>query len=79
MHIQKTEDILGRLGLTTAALNHARERDVTLDDACHDLEQLASEMESGSTDPELVRLANELEMEIRQRLKTPARKSGPTR
>lgn len=79
MHLQKTEDILARLGLTAAALNNARENDGTLDEACSDLEQLASKMESGSTDPEFVRLATELEAEIRQRLKTPIGTSEQTR
>lgn len=76
MHIKQTEDILDRLGLTAAALHHARDNDVTLDEACSDLEQIASELESSSTDPELVRLASELEIEIRHRLKTPTRNFG---
>jgi hypothetical protein len=76
MHVKQTESILDRLGLTTAALENARKDDLTLDEACCDLEQVGSELEGGSPDPELVRLANELEVEIRQRLSTSAKSSG---
>lgn len=89
MH-KKHNGILGRLGLTDAALERAREADAVLDELCNDLEQVdgAFAKESNASDSDkavnppdhdLVRLTTELESEIRQRLRTPTIFDAPFR
>lgn len=70
MHIKKQDGILDRLGLTADAMTRARSLDERVDDACRDLESVGDLLEAGSKDPDLVKLARELESEIRKRLET---------
>ena len=73
MHAYQKRGVLNRFGLADAALQRAREKDATLDEACADLEEIASALKNGASDRNLIRLANELEAEILLRLTVTAR------